>query len=218
MVFTMGALQSELYNRLTSMQKLLVIAVLTGMPYAEAWKEVRPQSKLSPKEATNKVGKILREPKVAAFLDSVREMSVSEAIMSREEALAKLTKIARTNLTDIVTFSRRNMGTDESGKPVYQTVWDFRSMEEMDPAALASISELSAGKDGLKIKQHDVLTAIRRMAEIQGWLAAKKIDHTSSDGSMSPRFDVSGLSDEAMQELLSVMDRGDSRVAGGTKD
>ncbi|MBP5121011.1 terminase small subunit, partial [Pseudomonas protegens] len=40
---------------------------------------------------------------------------------------------------------------------------------------------------GPKIEMYDRLSAIQQLARMQGWESAQKHDHTSSDGSMSPK-------------------------------
>ena len=42
-----------------------------------------------------------------------------------------------------------------------------------DPDKLAAISELTATKDGPKIKLHSPLAAIKQIAEMQGWLQSE---------------------------------------------
>ena len=47
---------------------------------------------------------------------------------------------------------------------------------------MAAISELTAGKDGLKIKLHDPKAAIKQLAEMRGWEAPKKTELTGPNG------------------------------------
>jgi phage terminase small subunit len=56
-----------------------------------------------------------------------------------------------------------------------------------DPKQMAAISELTAGRDGIKIKTHSQIDAIKQLSKMQGWESAKKVDLTSSDGTMSPK-------------------------------
>src|SRR5690606_12847922 len=76
---------------------------------------------------------------------------------------------------------------EADGEPVIQTTWRIKDSVLQDPQKLAAISELTASKDGIKIKTHSPLQAIQQLAKMQGWEAAQKFDHTSSDGSMSPK-------------------------------
>ena len=67
-----------------------------------------------------------------------------------------------------------------------QATWEFKDSVLCDQKKLAAISELSATKDGIKIKTHSQIQAIQQLAKMQGWESAQKVDHTSSDGTMSP--------------------------------
>jgi phage terminase small subunit len=75
--------------------------------------------------------------------------------MTRDEALQRLSSLARTRLSELVVF------TDKG--------WDMLPSALQDPEKLAAIAELTATKDGPKIKLHSPLAAIKQIAEIQGW-------------------------------------------------
>lgn len=226
MSFMMGPDQVVLYNKLTPLEKVLSINVLAGMVYHQAWRAARPTSTLTGRNATQKVCTILKRPKVAAFIESVRGMQLDNAIMSRQEALARLSTLGRANLGEMVEFKNAIVGYDENDRPIYQAVWSFKDSDKLTPEQLATIAELGSSKEGMRIKQHDPMTAIRRLSEMQGWNSAKKLDLTSSDGSMSPglTIDPTKLSTQAMEELLALMDGqadkqpGNSGVAGDTEE
>ncbi|OAT53569.1 Uncharacterised protein [Providencia heimbachae] len=58
------------------------------------------------------------------------------------------------------------MGVDDDGNPVIQAVWKFKDSTLQDPKSLAAISELTASKDGIKLKLHDPKAAIKQMSEL----------------------------------------------------
>jgi len=71
-------------------------------------------------------------------------------------------------------------------------------------SALKSIFDREAEKDA-----RVAISAIAEANKMQGSYAAAKMDHTSSDGSMSPRpatFDVSKLSTAALAEIMAAAD------------
>jgi phage terminase small subunit len=119
---------------------------------------------------------------VQAFLKSVQGEIVDEAIMTREEALKRLSKMGRTSIADIAEFSNSIVGEDDDGNPVFQAVWSFKDSALQDPDAMSAISELTTGKDGIKLKMHDPKAAIKQLAEMQGWDAPKKTELTGKDG------------------------------------
>ncbi|WP_224554960.1 hypothetical protein [Pectobacterium versatile] len=75
--------------------------------------------------------------------------------MTYEEAMERLTAMGRTSIADLATFGTHVVGEDDDGKPISQSVWSFKNASELKPEQMAAISELTAGKDGLKIKLHD---------------------------------------------------------------
>lgn len=210
MAFKMDEEQWRLFHELTPLHKLIATEILAGKTRAQAWHDARPTSKLKGQAATARVQNILKHPKVKAFMESMRRHAISNAIMSREEALERLSDIGRASLGDMCEFGKMQVGVDADGNPVHQTVWVIKDSVLQSKKALSTISELVASKDGPKIKQYSPLAAIERLAKIQGWDAPTKVDHTSSDGSMSPTptIDASKLSTSALNELLAAYDEG----------
>jgi phage terminase small subunit len=183
----MNAAQKFLFDQLTGLQQRVATHVLSGMTQRQAYR-LAGGSADSDESADSAASTMLSNGKVAAFMDAMKDEAVSEAIMSRKEAMEKLTILARTDLKDLVDFGSYEVGTDaESGNPVIQATWKVKPQAMQDPRQMAAISELTAGRDGIKIKTHSPMEAIKQLAKMQGWETPQKIDHTSSDGSMSPK-------------------------------
>ena len=196
----LSAEQKKLFDALSRQQQLFCERVLQGEPATKAY-QASGYTVKSERVAEAAASRLLSSVKVKSFIDSVREATMSSAIMSREEMLETLSTLARTNLTDLVEFS-----TYELGDGAKQSGWHIPDSILQDPVKLSAISELSAGKDGIKIKQHSRLQAMKQIADIQGYEAPKVIDNKSSDGSMSPKtLDPSKLSTEALKELMGAM-------------
>lgn len=178
--------QQELFDQLTQLQQRTATGVLAGMTQRGAYYAAGGKADTD-ESADSSCSQILSNIKVKAFMDSMKRQAVSDAIMSRDEAMAILTQLARGNLVDIVKFKTANIGKDmETGEDLNQTAWTIdESLQETDPEKLIIISELEVGKNGPKIKQHSKSAAIALLAKMQGWESAQKVDHLSSDGSMS---------------------------------
>jgi phage terminase small subunit len=69
---------------------------------------------------------------------------------------------------------------------------------------MAAISELTAGRDGIKIKTHSPLDAIKQLSKMQGWETAQKVDLSSSDGSMTPKPSVTVTPEMAAEILKNI--------------
>lgn len=175
--------QQILFDRLTELQKRTATGVLAGMSQRQAYYAAGGKAK-NDLSADATVSEILSNPNVKAFMDSMSRQAVSDAIMTREEALKTLSLIGRTHLKDIVKFRTVNIGKDmETGADLNQTAWEINAdLQETDSDKLIIISELEVGKNGPKIKTHSPVAAIKQLAEMQGWNAAKKFEHSGKDG------------------------------------
>lgn len=203
--------QKELFDQLTALQQRVATNVLAGMSQRAAYMHSGGKAE-SDTSADTSASEIMNNPKVKAFVDAMKEAAVSEAIMTRKEALEKLSVLARTDLKDLVDFGEYDIGVDElTGHPVIQASWKIKPQALQDPRKMAAISELTAGKEGIKIKTHSPLEAIKQLSKMQGWDAAQKMDHTSSDGSMSPQIDTSKLSTDALKELMAAKNATESK-------
>ncbi|HEJ8309851.1 TPA: terminase small subunit [Klebsiella michiganensis] len=193
--------QQKLFDVLTPLQKRFVTWVIKGKNQTDAYRKAGGKAKGD--AARSKASQIGSNSNVLAFLQSVQGEIIDEAIMTREEALKRLSKMGRTSIADIAEFSNSIVGEDEDGQPVFQAVWSFKDSSLQDPDAMSTISELTTGKDGIKLKMHDPKAAIKQLAEMQGWEAPKKTELTGKDG--GPIESTTLTKDEykkARQEML----------------
>lgn len=175
--------QKALFDELTELQQRVATGVLAGMTQRAAYYAGGGKAKNDP-GADMSASQIISNPKVKAFMDAMKLQAVSDAIMTREEALKTLSLIGRTYLKDIVKFRTVNIGKDmETGADLNQTAWEINSdLQETDSDKLIIISELEVGKNGPKIKTHSPVAAIKQLAEMQGWNAATKHEITGKNG------------------------------------
>ncbi|MBC8949360.1 terminase small subunit [Xenorhabdus sp. TS4] len=193
--------QKVLFDALTKLQQKFVLGILKGLNQIDAYKQAGYKAKTD-ESARASSSEILTNLNVKSFLDAMNQEAVSDAVMSRQEALERLSAMGRVSIHDIAEFRNSQIGEDEEGKPVFQASWQFKDSALQNPAALSAISELTTGKDGIKLKLHDPKSAIKQLAELLGWESAKKVDLSSSDGSMTPNpIDLSHLSYEQLLEL-----------------
>lgn len=172
--------QQKLFDVLTPLQKRFALAIIKGRNQTDAYKTAKGKAKGDAMRAA--ASRMYANVNVVAFLQAVQGEVVDEAIMTREEALKRLSKMGRTSITDIAEFSNSVVGEDEDGQPVYQAVWSFRNSTLQDPDAMSAIAELTTGKDGIKLKMHDPKAAIKQLAEMQGWEAPKKSEVSGPGG------------------------------------
>jgi phage terminase small subunit len=174
--------QKFLFDQLTPLQQRVATNVLSGMSQRAAYRLAGGTAQ-GDDGADNGAYVILSNSQVKAFLDAMKEEAVSEAIMTRKEAMEKLTLLARTDLKDLVDFDSYELGVDEkSGNPIIQAAWKVKPSAMQDPKQMAAISELSAGREGIKIKTHSQIEAMKQLGKMMGWEAPQKLEHTGKDG------------------------------------
>lgn len=196
--------QKYLFDQLTALQQRVATGVLSGMSQRQAYimggGTAEGEGSI---DATASV--LLSNTKVVAFMDAMKEEAINAAIMTRKEAMEKLSVLARTDLKDLVDFGEYELGTDEeSGNPIIQASWKIKPSALQDPKQMAAISELTASKDGIKIKTHSPLDAIKQLSKMQGWETAQKVDLSSSDGSMTPKPSVTVTPEMATEILKNI--------------
>ncbi|MEQ9868738.1 terminase small subunit [Pectobacterium odoriferum] len=191
--------QQKLFDVLTPLQKRFVTLLLKGKSQVDAYRKAGGKAKGD--SAHSKATQIVRNSKVESFLASVQYEAVSSAIMTYEEAMERLTAMGRTSIADLATFGTHVVGKDDDGNPINQSVWSFKNASELKPEQMAAISELTAGKDGLKIKLHDPKAAIKQLAEMRGWEAPKKTEVTATVKSEN----VNMTPDEAAEAYKKLM-------------
>lgn len=177
---TLTETQKALFDALTKLQKKFVTCLINGDRQAEAYRNAGGKAK--GEGAHSKAAVMVRNGNVQAFLKSVQYEAINEAIMTRTEALERLSKMGRASLHDIAEFRNSQIGEDDEGQPVYQASWSFRDSALQDPESMAAVSELTTGKDGIKLKMHDPKAAIKQLGEMLGWEAPKRTEHTGAEG------------------------------------
>lgn len=110
---------------------------------------------------------------VVKFLSLFIKESTNPYVMSRDEMLEKLSLIANTTLSDVVNIHDNT----ETGEVInQQTSWTLKDFNDMTNGGVMAISELTATKDGFKIKTHNQLAAMKQLAELQGYDAPVKTE------------------------------------------
>ena len=163
----------EIATRLTALQRDTVINLVSGMNQRQAYVAAGGSS-ATDESADSAASKLLSLDKVAAFHQELLSSASRKAVMSRQEAMEKLSIIARTNIDDVIEFSKHQVGEDYDGEPIHQSVWEVKGSDTLTKDQASAITEVTASKDGLKIKTHSQTEAIKQLATMEGWNAAQK--------------------------------------------
>lgn len=169
--------QLELYRAMTTLQQDVALMKLLGMSNIDAYT-------FGGGGATNDNSiratscELLAQPNVRKFINEMRDMKYASTIMSRDEMAARLSALSRSTIADVVEIYNGpdliNSETDEIVKG--QTFWTLKPLDEMGPAGLAAVSELVAGRDGLKIKTHSQLAATKQLSELLGYNKPQQVE------------------------------------------
>ncbi len=154
---------------LTQKQEAFALAYFETGNASEAYRRSYNAENMSPNVIHNKASALMAKGDVRVRIEQLRAKAETASVMSRQEALERLSTFARADLSDLVEFGAYELGQDDDGKPIVQAAWKIRDSVLQDPKKLAAISELSAGRDGIKIKTHSPLQAIQQLAKLQGW-------------------------------------------------
>ena len=166
-------------SKLTQKQEGFCLSYISSGNASKAYRENYDCSKM--KEATiNRNAKaLLDNNKIATRLEELNKAAVTEAVMTRQEALERLSVHARVRITDVCDFRNTQVGEDEDGNAVYETVWTMKNAEDIDPEVAKSIKSVTITKSGPKIELHDQSSAIKQLGDMLGWNAPKKIESES---------------------------------------
>lgn len=155
-------------------QSIVLLKLMGGMTHVEIYKTIGKKITTESSAAAT-VSEILNRPNISLFLERVQGLRFSRHIMSRDEMACMLSELARTNVDDIIEFIN-----DED--PKAQQRWRLRPLEEMRNAGIKAINEVTAGKDGLKVKTVGKLEAAKQLSQLLGYDKAQKIDVKISKG------------------------------------
>ena len=163
---------------LTPKQENFCLKYLKYGNASEAYRQSYNASRMTDKQIWEEASKLLKHHKVSQRLEELNSKAVSNAVMTRQEALERLSGFARTDLADLVEFGSYEI-ISADGETAIQSTWRIKDSIAQDPAKMAAISELAATKDGIKIKTHSPLQAIQQLAKMQGWDAAHGEDRAN---------------------------------------
>lgn len=124
--------------------------------------------------------KLLVNPRVKAEIESLKQNKLNRAFLSEDDILQKYIDIAFADMTEFIEFGKKPVKVcyeDGSTEEVEKSYIDFKNDFEVDGSI---ISEVSKGKDGVKVKLLDKMKALdvlREMYEMNPeFLHRKNID------------------------------------------
>ncbi len=182
-------------KKLTENQKLFIDEYLKDRNATRAYKAAYPNVKKDTSAWVN-ASKLLSNTKVQEIIDVRLQKIHDRANIQAEDIRRELAKIGFLDIRKIF---------DEDGRIKQPEEWD----EDL-AAAISSVEVVTRNAGGGQVEYvHKIKTWDKKGSlELLGKelkMFTEKLDHSSSDGSMSPQqVDASKLSDEVLQELMDV--------------
>ncbi len=105
-------------------------------------------------ESDSNAGNLARSPTVAGRIAEIKGISAARAQVSADRVLAELSRLGFSDIADVVSIK---------GGKVYVADTDSLSRD-----VRATISEISEGRDGLKVKFHDKVAALDKLGKHLG--------------------------------------------------
>jgi phage terminase small subunit len=198
--------QKIMFDELTRLQKACAMERLKDPMASNGTIYIRATKKMNITNHSARVygHNVLNHADVVAFLDTFNVEASDESIMGREELMLRLSKIARHQLDDVVQIihPEQQMMDVESGE-IYegQTAWAIRRDADM-----SLVTELTKGKDGLKVKTHSATEAMKQLAALQGFNAPAKTELSGPGGAA---IQIHDLSDDDFALKLAALGLGD---------
>ena len=112
---------------------------------------------------------IMACPSAKVFYSSLMDKTMSSAIASKDDIVRHLTAMISVDITDVVDFKSMQVGTSETGIPIYQTFWNIKDPENMPYEVKKSIKSITSSKGASKIEMYDNLAAIKQLISVLGY-------------------------------------------------
>lgn len=198
--------QMELAAKLTSLQRKFIIELIKpNTSQRQAYLDAGGTAK-TPESQDAAASRMLSDVKVKPFYDSLLEEKTINSIMTRDEALERLSKSARIKITDICDFKYVSFTDKETDETYTNTVWTMKDAEDIDPDVAACIKSVSFTKTGPKIELYDANGSIKLLSDMQGWNAPKKTELTG-EGGKAMKIDSKVSSPDIARALSGLMSK-----------
>lgn len=187
----------EIYHGMTELQQNVCLCKLMGMSNNDAY-YAGGGTATNDNSASAIVARMLGSASCSSFIKGCRELAFKRTIMTRDEMAAMLSSLARTKIDDVVSFyetSAELMDTETGETMPGQSLWTLKPQSDMSGAGLAAISELTAGKEGLKVKTHSNLQAAKQLSDLLGYNKPQRVE-TKVTMSLDDLYDDFEASDD----------------------
>ena len=162
----------------TDLQRKFVHNIIAGMKQKEALKEAG--SKATGKSLEKTASVMFNKPIVKAYYEKLMKEAATNAVLTKEQALIRLSQMAMVKMSDVCDFENVEVGKDDEDKPIMQTVWTIKDSENIPEHVSSAIKSVTMTKQGPKLELYDSINSIKQLSDLLGWNAPTKIEETST--------------------------------------
>lgn len=163
----------------TDLQRKFVHNVIAGMKQKEALKDAG--SKATGKSLEKTASVMFNKPIVKAYYEKLMKEAATNAVLTKEQALIRLSQMAMVKISDVCDFEVKEIGKDEeTGEPIMQTVWTMKDSDNIPEHVSSAIKSVTMMRQGPKLELYDSINAIKQLSDLLGWNAPTKIEETST--------------------------------------
>ena len=147
-------------SELTDKQKLFCLYFAKSLNATQSYKKAYGCNYNS---AMASGSELLRNPKIKAEVDRLKEERYLKAFLRTEDIFQKYMDIAFADITDYMDFGMDKQRDEETGQEYSFNYAHFKSSDEIDGSVVAEVAFSSKG--GAKIKLHDKVKALEWLSE-----------------------------------------------------
>lgn len=130
----------------------------------------------------------LKKPQIAAAVQEAQAARSARTEITQDMVLRELAKIGFADIRKVVRWSNTELQTVEGDDGPMTVAYHglmLTSADEIDDDTAAAISEISQGKEGLKVKFHDKKGALVDIGRHLG-MFKERVEHSGPDGGPIP--------------------------------
>lgn len=173
----------KLYDEMsTRLQKSFALAIIRGSKPKDAYYEAGGIA-ANDANASASAYHLNQNPAVQQFIRAAQLAAISDAVMTKQEALERLTVIARGSLSSVGRIITRVLIDEKTGEVVDTGGFELKPTDQLRPEDIYLIEEYISTDRGVKFKLKSSIQALKMLAEMQGWNKPKelKIDETITE-------------------------------------
>ena len=196
--------QKALADKCSNLQKNMVLNLVGGCKtYHEAYMKAGGTAKTKGSQLET-ASQTMKKKNVQAFYQSLLDQAASKAVMTKQQALERLTKAANASIFDVCDFRYIEDGKDKDGNVIYKTSWKIK--DDIAPEIAVCIKSVTMTSSGPKIELYDSHNSIKQLSDMLGWNAPRRAELTGKDGeAIALKADVE--SPEIAAALAGLMDK-----------